>query len=180
MDDSNIDVWSNVVSHGSPCHVDARAGNERAPKAHCHTRPMKRHPRGPRKPENVEAGRAIAVRRRAAGLTQVELAERAGINKETMWRIEQGKQYPRASTLDKLAAVFGVTRMQAILPNTTGLAMIIVCEKCKRHLSGYVNTNASAVSVTIYQLTPGSETQSIPQCICGGTTFTFAASSNDQ
>jgi transcriptional regulator with XRE-family HTH domain len=46
--------------------------------------------------------------RQDALLTQVELAERAGIASWTLARIEQGAQQPRFGTIRKLAAALGV------------------------------------------------------------------------
>jgi transcriptional regulator with XRE-family HTH domain len=40
--------------------------------------------------------------RRAAGLTQVELARRAGVRPETLNRIEQGKHSPGIATMQKI------------------------------------------------------------------------------
>jgi transcriptional regulator with XRE-family HTH domain len=46
--------------------------------------------------------RKIIRRRRAAGLSQVELARRANIRPETLNRLEQGKHSPSIPTIDKL------------------------------------------------------------------------------
>jgi predicted transcriptional regulator len=46
--------------------------------------------------------RKIIRRRRAIGLSQVELARRAGIRAETLNRLEQGKHSPSIATVDKL------------------------------------------------------------------------------
>lgn len=46
--------------------------------------------------------------RKAAGLTQAELAERAGLRKATVSDIEGGKIDPRLSSLRALAAALGV------------------------------------------------------------------------
>src|SRR5438105_5009938 len=48
--------------------------------------------------------REVAADRRAAGLTQQELAERAGVRQETLSRIESGKHTPTLSTLRKIEA----------------------------------------------------------------------------
>jgi DNA-binding XRE family transcriptional regulator len=50
----------------------------------------------------VILARKIIRRRRAAGLSQVELARRAGIRPETLNRLEQGKHSPSIATVDKL------------------------------------------------------------------------------
>lgn len=44
----------------------------------------------------------IIRRREAAGWTQAELAERAGVRPETVSRIETGKNAPNVATVDKL------------------------------------------------------------------------------
>jgi len=46
--------------------------------------------------------RKLARRRQAAGLTQVELARRAGVRPETLNRLEQGRHTPSIATIDKL------------------------------------------------------------------------------
>ena len=46
--------------------------------------------------------RKIIRRRRAAGITQAELAKRAGIRPETLNRIERGKSSPEVSTVEKI------------------------------------------------------------------------------
>ena len=49
--------------------------------------------------------RQIIRRRRAAGLTQCDLAKRAGIRVETLSRLEHGKHSPNIATVDKLVRV---------------------------------------------------------------------------
>jgi predicted transcriptional regulator len=46
--------------------------------------------------------RNIIRRRQAVGLTQVELARRAGVRPETLNRLEQGRHTPTIATVDKL------------------------------------------------------------------------------
>jgi DNA-binding XRE family transcriptional regulator len=50
----------------------------------------------------VSIARSILRHRRRVGLTQVELARRAGIRPETLNRIEQGKHSPTVATVGKL------------------------------------------------------------------------------
>jgi transcriptional regulator with XRE-family HTH domain len=59
------------------------------------------------------AGRMVRYARRRAGLTQRELAAKAGIPQETIARIEKGRVDPRVGTLDRLlaAADFGLEAM---------------------------------------------------------------------
>jgi transcriptional regulator with XRE-family HTH domain len=46
--------------------------------------------------------------RRAAGLSQAELADRAGVGAATVARLEAGNMDPRVSTLEKLARALGM------------------------------------------------------------------------
>jgi transcriptional regulator with XRE-family HTH domain len=48
------------------------------------------------------AGRMVRYSRRRAGLTQRQLAAKAGIPQETIARIEAGRSDPRVMTLDRL------------------------------------------------------------------------------
>ena len=50
----------------------------------------------------VSLARKIIRHRRRLGLTQTELARRAGIRPETLNRIEQGKRSPSVRTVDKI------------------------------------------------------------------------------
>lgn len=50
----------------------------------------------------------IAVARVTAGLSLVELAERTGINRATLSKIEKGYQKPKAHTLNKLVNTLGI------------------------------------------------------------------------
>jgi DNA-binding XRE family transcriptional regulator len=49
--------------------------------------------------------REIVRDRRAAGLTQQELARRAGVRQETISRLESGKHSPTVRTVEKIDAV---------------------------------------------------------------------------
>lgn len=53
-------------------------------------------------------GERLREARRAAGMTQAELAKRAGIGRVTLVRIEKGEQSPRYETLEALSEVLGV------------------------------------------------------------------------
>ena len=50
----------------------------------------------------VSITRSIVRGRREAGLTQAELARRAGIRTETLNRIEKGKHAPSVGTVEKI------------------------------------------------------------------------------
>jgi transcriptional regulator with XRE-family HTH domain len=51
----------------------------------------------------------IRQRRRAAALSQTELAERAGLSQTWISRLERGEENPTLSTLEALARGFGIT-----------------------------------------------------------------------
>ncbi len=59
------------------------------------------------------AGRMVRYARRRGGMTQRELAAKAGIPQETIARIEKGRVDPRVGTLDRLleACEFGLEAM---------------------------------------------------------------------
>ncbi len=50
----------------------------------------------------VSIARKIIAARKAAGLTQAELAQRAGLRQETICRLESGKHSPTVRTVDKI------------------------------------------------------------------------------
>ncbi len=53
-------------------------------------------------------GKSFAEIRRAQGFTQESLAEKANVTALTVSYIEQGRQWPRISTLHALAKAMGV------------------------------------------------------------------------
>ena len=53
----------------------------------------------------VSIARKIIQARKAAGLSQQELARRAGVRQETVSRLESGKHSPTVRTVDKLDRV---------------------------------------------------------------------------
>ncbi|HUT35585.1 MAG TPA: helix-turn-helix transcriptional regulator [Planctomycetota bacterium] len=57
--------------------------------------------------------RKIVRERRAAGLTQADLARRAGIRPETLNRIERGKAAPKIATVDRLANAIEQAKAEA-------------------------------------------------------------------
>ncbi|WP_243336999.1 helix-turn-helix domain-containing protein [Anaeromyxobacter soli] len=53
-------------------------------------------------------GRRVAERRKAAGLTQAQLAERLGVTTETVSRLERGAVVPSLARLEAFASALGV------------------------------------------------------------------------
>lgn len=78
----------------------------------------------PGKPERDEAvlavrlSRNIASRRRMLDLTQAQLAERLGVDTETLSRFERGKHLPSLATLERLAEQLQTT-VATLLDETT-------------------------------------------------------------
>ena len=57
----------------------------------------------------VEIGEFVRTRRKAAKLTQRELAELAGVGTRFIFDLERGKPTARISEVDKVLGVFGKT-----------------------------------------------------------------------
>jgi transcriptional regulator with XRE-family HTH domain len=63
----------------------------------------------------VKLTRLRSIRERSA-LTQFELAERAGLSKGAILKIEAGRSEPRPATIRKLAEALGVQPTQLMEP----------------------------------------------------------------
>ena len=64
--------------------------------------------------DRVSLSQKLQRRRRAAGLTQAELARRAGIRPETLNRIERGRTTPDFSTVRKLVVAMDAAEQQQV------------------------------------------------------------------
>ena len=58
---------------------------------------------------HIRLSRNIATRRRQLELTQAQLAERLGVDTETLSRFERGKHLPSLTTLERLAGILRST-----------------------------------------------------------------------
>ena len=58
-------------------------------------------------PQPLAFGTLLRRYRIAAGLTQEELAERAGLSATSIWQYEQGEAVPRGGSMARLAGVLG-------------------------------------------------------------------------
>jgi len=62
-------------------------------------------------------GRNAARLRKAAGLTQEQLAERSGFSQQYISRLEQGWRNPTVVTLYELAEALGVSHVELVRPD---------------------------------------------------------------
>ena len=56
----------------------------------------------------MNIGDSIRTLRKAAGLTQEELAEKVGVSRPAITQIERGKVYPAGKTQDAICAALGI------------------------------------------------------------------------
>lgn len=63
----------------------------------------------------------IRLERTKINLSQEELAFRAGVNKNTIWKIETGQVSPQIDTLEKIANALGMDLNALILDNKVDL-----------------------------------------------------------
>lgn len=57
---------------------------------------------------STELGQAVLVAREAAGLTQTQLAQRAGVNRKLVYRLESGRGNPRVESVMQVLATLGL------------------------------------------------------------------------
>ncbi|WP_037571933.1 helix-turn-helix domain-containing protein [Phaeacidiphilus oryzae] len=68
----------------------------------------------------TDLGRLITQQRHAAGMTQAQLADGAGITQAALSRIENGKTSPRLSTVERIAHALG-RPLTLTVGDTTGV-----------------------------------------------------------
>lgn len=56
----------------------------------------------------ITIGNSIKVRRKTLKVTQLQLAELAGVSVNTLYKIERGQANPTMETLDKIADILGM------------------------------------------------------------------------
>lgn len=62
-------------------------------------------------------GRNAARLRKAAGLTQEQLAERSGFSQQYLSDLERGRRNPTVVTLRELATALGVSHVELVRPD---------------------------------------------------------------
>lgn len=62
-------------------------------------------------------GRNAARLRKAAGLTQEQLAERSGLSQQYISDLERGKRNPTVVTLYELAEALGASHVELVRPD---------------------------------------------------------------
>ena len=72
----------------------------------------------------AQLGAAIAEARAKAGLTQLELAQRAGLEESTIITLEQGQYKPELSELSRIAEALGVDELELLRRPSPGYLII--------------------------------------------------------
>lgn len=76
----------------------------------------------------VRLGRNLAARRKEMSLTQAQVADRLGVDTETVSRFERGKNVPSLLTLEQLAHVLASTcadLLNEVAPKPSSNALIL-------------------------------------------------------
>lgn len=76
-------------------------------------------PKSTNKALAVQVGKAIALRRNEAGLTQEKVAEMLGIGNEAVSRLERGTAIPSVIRLFELAEIFGCETADLLTAGST-------------------------------------------------------------
>ncbi|MGZ3608499.1 MAG: helix-turn-helix domain-containing protein [Ktedonobacteraceae bacterium] len=72
----------------------------------------------------AQLGAAVAEVRAKAGLTQLELAQRAGLEESTIVTLEQGQYKPESSELSRIAEALGVDELELLRRPSPGYLII--------------------------------------------------------
>jgi HTH-type transcriptional regulator / antitoxin HipB len=72
----------------------------------------------------AQLGIAVAEARVKAGLTQLELAQRTGLEESTIINLELGQYKPESSELSRIAEVLGVDELELLRRPSPGYLII--------------------------------------------------------
>jgi len=72
----------------------------------------------------AQLGAAVAEARAKAGLTQLELAQRAELEESTIVTLEQGQYKPESSELSRIAEALGVDELELLRRPSPGYLII--------------------------------------------------------
>ena len=72
----------------------------------------------------AQLGAAVAEARAKAGLTQLELAQRAELEESTIVTLEQGQYKPDSSELSRIAEALGVDELELLRRPSPGYLII--------------------------------------------------------
>ena len=72
----------------------------------------------------AQLGAAVAEARAKAGLTQLELAQRAGLEESSIITLEQGQYKPKSSELSRIAEALGVDELELLRRPSPGYLII--------------------------------------------------------
>ena len=71
----------------------------------------------------MDIGECIAIARKAAGLTQAQLAEKSGVAAITIHQYEHGKRQPRLDMLGKIARALNTSVYETVGSDWSGIDM---------------------------------------------------------
>lgn len=90
-------------------------------------------------------GSAIKLHRKAKGLKQYELAEKAGISKTAFSQIERGEAQPHKRNLEAICKVLEIDVVDMLLSTATNIELLQ--EVAKRMASDMIMYGMSAVEI---------------------------------
>ncbi len=93
-------------------------------------------------------GKRVAELRKAAKLTQADLAEKVGVGVETISRLERGASIPPLDRLDKVARVLSVGLKDLFEPTPASNALAALMDQLRPHTDADVEL-VSEVARTI-------------------------------
>ena len=78
----------------------------------------------------ADIGARIREARKAAGMTQEQLAEAVELSPQYVGQVERGCKTPRLETLDRIAHIFGVPLVQLLWSEKTDTAVVALLDDC--------------------------------------------------
>ena len=91
----------------------------------------------------------MAALRAGRGLSVEQLADRLGVSRQALWYWETGQRMPRARMLARIAAEFGLSQSELLMPPMAVTDADDVLQRCKNAVATRCGVGPEKVKIVV-------------------------------